>query len=297
MDIRRVEYFIKVAETLSFSRAAAQLHISHQALSKQVQLLEEELGAKLLERSTTRVALTEVGSKVYDVFKPLMRELRYGYAEVLDFIGQKNRFLRVGYFNGLSYARAIAPVLRWLERREPELRVNMLATDLGMTGVLLEEDSIDLAIFPTFEEQCRWKSIVCFPVCRGPSYIIVSEQHPWYRKEGVTREELAQGTMLIYESRPVPGSQLPLSELEVARQVPAHNFDTYMDILRRGEAFGVVGETYSRREGEYRLLPLPESCRHPSYVVAAFKCLHPLRHVMNALRDLDSEAAGLAAPL
>ena len=48
MDIRRVEYFIKVAETLNFSEAAKQLHISHQALSKQVQILEQEVGVSLL---------------------------------------------------------------------------------------------------------------------------------------------------------------------------------------------------------------------------------------------------------
>ena len=69
MDIRRIEYFLAVADTLSFTKAAAQLHISHQALSRQIQLLESELGGKLLERSTTHVALTEAGEKLSETFR------------------------------------------------------------------------------------------------------------------------------------------------------------------------------------------------------------------------------------
>ena len=51
MDIRKIAYFLKVAETLNFNAAAQELHISHQALSKQIKQLEEEVGEKLLERS------------------------------------------------------------------------------------------------------------------------------------------------------------------------------------------------------------------------------------------------------
>ena len=58
MDIRKIEYFIRLAEILNFSKAAEQLHISHQALSRQMQQLEEELGAKLFERTTACLLYT-----------------------------------------------------------------------------------------------------------------------------------------------------------------------------------------------------------------------------------------------
>ena len=288
MDIRRIGYFIEVAELLNFSRAAERLHISHQALSKQIQLLEQELGAKLMERSTTRVSLTEVGNRVYETFKPLLRELDYGYQEVLDFIDQKRSTLRVGYFNGLSYSRMIQPVLRWLEERAPQLQISLLATDMDMVRTLLERDSIDLALFTSFKES-EQKNVIYFPIYHSPLYIIVSQQHPWYQQETVTVADLEQGELLAYINRPTSGDQAMLPDLRVKRRILVHNFDTYMGILRRGEVFGIIGDTYSRREGNYRLFPVPEPYHSESLVVAAYKRLHPLRHLLKTLGQLRLE--------
>ena len=52
MEFRRIEYFLVLAEKLNYAKAANELCISSQALTKQIQLLEEELGTKLFERTT-----------------------------------------------------------------------------------------------------------------------------------------------------------------------------------------------------------------------------------------------------
>ena len=61
MLARHIHYFLAVAEHLSFTKAAAELHVSQPALSQQVKLLEESLGAQLFDRSgrTTRLTDTE----------------------------------------------------------------------------------------------------------------------------------------------------------------------------------------------------------------------------------------------
>jgi LysR family nitrogen assimilation transcriptional regulator len=62
MDLTRLRYFVAVAEAGSFSRAAAALHMSQPALSRQVLLLEEELGQRLLERTGRGAQATESGA-------------------------------------------------------------------------------------------------------------------------------------------------------------------------------------------------------------------------------------------
>ena len=61
MELRHLRYFVAVAEELSFTRAAAVLHVAQSAVSAQVRLLEDSVGVTLLERSSRRVELTGAG--------------------------------------------------------------------------------------------------------------------------------------------------------------------------------------------------------------------------------------------
>ncbi len=66
MDTRTLTVFLSVADTLSFSRSSALLHLSVSAVSRTVARLEEEVGQRLLERDRRRVRLTPAGRDVRD---------------------------------------------------------------------------------------------------------------------------------------------------------------------------------------------------------------------------------------
>jgi DNA-binding transcriptional LysR family regulator len=62
MELRHLRYFVAVAESLNFTKAAVRLHLAQPSLTRQIQNLEEEIGVRLLERSKKHVALTEEGT-------------------------------------------------------------------------------------------------------------------------------------------------------------------------------------------------------------------------------------------
>jgi DNA-binding transcriptional LysR family regulator len=66
MQLRHLRYFAAVAEELHFQRAAERLHVAQPAVSEQVRKLEEELGARLLDRTHRRVSLTDAGSAMLE---------------------------------------------------------------------------------------------------------------------------------------------------------------------------------------------------------------------------------------
>lgn len=74
LDLRKLRYFIAVAEELNFGRAAARLHIAQPVLSRQIRALETELGVTLLNRDSRGATLTPAGSRLLDGARFLLAE-------------------------------------------------------------------------------------------------------------------------------------------------------------------------------------------------------------------------------
>ena len=66
VSLKRIKYFVTVARSNHFGRAAKELHVSQPPLSQQIRLLERELGVDLFVRTTRRVELTEAGRVLYE---------------------------------------------------------------------------------------------------------------------------------------------------------------------------------------------------------------------------------------
>ena len=80
MDIRKLRYFITVAEELHFHRAAEKLNMTQPPLSQQIQNLEDELGVKLLERTRKMVRLTPAGAVFLEQARLIMAQLESIYS-------------------------------------------------------------------------------------------------------------------------------------------------------------------------------------------------------------------------
>ena len=77
LDLRKIRYFVTVAERLSFVRSAAELHLTQPALSRQIQSLEHDLGVVLFVRDRRGTALTDPGRQLLEDARPLLASAPY----------------------------------------------------------------------------------------------------------------------------------------------------------------------------------------------------------------------------
>ena len=140
--INAVQLFVRVVETSSFSKAAAELGITQPTATKAIAATEDRLGVRLLHRSTRGVTPTEVGALFYDKCKLIERAI--DEAENLATRGQRSVGGQLRISTSVAFGRRVlvALVLRYM-RANPEVTI-----DIGFDDryVNLVEQGVDLAI-------------------------------------------------------------------------------------------------------------------------------------------------------
>lgn len=137
-----IAVFVKVVDTGSFTRAATELELSKAAVSKYVGRLEQRLGARLLQRTTRRLTLTEAGEALYRRSALALAELQGAEHDVAQLTGAPRGVLRVSaplYFGTVS----LAPRLREFQRRYPEITLHL---ELDDRRVDLVRERFDVAV-------------------------------------------------------------------------------------------------------------------------------------------------------
>jgi LysR family nitrogen assimilation transcriptional regulator len=145
MTIRQLQYFLRIAELRSFSRAAAYLHVAQPALGLQIRKLEEELGVKLLNRHSRGVIPTEAGLLLRDHAQIILRQVDRAKLSVGDLAGPPRGRIAVGLTPTLNLILATQLVERC---RRDFPNVSLAIVD-GMSEDLMEwveNDRLDLAL-------------------------------------------------------------------------------------------------------------------------------------------------------
>jgi DNA-binding transcriptional LysR family regulator len=138
MDLRRIRYFIVLSEELHFGRAAQRLNIAQPPLSQQIRVLEEELGARLFERSNRRVELTAAGKALLPEARALSAQAER--TEEVARRAQRGELgeLRVGFTGSAAFSAVIPQLIYEYRRRSPGvyLRLEELTTQQQLTAML-----------------------------------------------------------------------------------------------------------------------------------------------------------------
>jgi len=187
MELNQIRYFLEVCDTLNFTRAAEQCHVSQPALTRSVKKLEDELGGELFRRERSRTHLTDLGHKM----RPLLRQSldgalaakaraeRYGQGEATT--------LKLGISATIDI-RILLPAFQELSRSMPGLELHLIRKPSADIMQQLEDGEIELCVSAV--EDVTWQRIDQWPLYTEDFVLLAGAGHPLGSASAIALKQL-----------------------------------------------------------------------------------------------------------
>ncbi|SVB01961.1 uncharacterized protein METZ01_LOCUS154815 [marine metagenome] len=195
MDLRQLEMFQAIVESGSFTKAGQRLHVSQSAISRQINLLEEELGVQVLMRSNKRVFLTEAGKTLLKHCYRIFRDIEEAVLAVSqnEMVGRGT--LRVG--GGMSVCSFLLPqILREYKTLYPNIALTVTTGTSEPTILKIRNNEVDVGVLTLPVES---QDLEVTSVFREEMVVVTSQNHPLSKKTEVTPEEIASMPLILFE--------------------------------------------------------------------------------------------------
>jgi DNA-binding transcriptional LysR family regulator len=198
VDLRQLEIVRMVAETGSFTAASRRLHVSQSAVSRQILLLEAELGEPLFLRLGRRVRITGAGDSLLQLSRRVLTDIRDTTIAIVDH--QKTLKGTLQLAGGMTVCLHVFPaLLKEFRRKHPEVDVKLLT---GGTPYLLERlraGAVDVALLTLPVEGA---DLVQVPVMREELLLVMHPSHALARRRRLSARDLNGQPLVLFE----PGS-------------------------------------------------------------------------------------------
>lgn len=193
MELRQLNYFIKAAELLHFTDAAAASFVTQSTLSQQIKQLEDELGALLFDRIGKHVQLTEAGQVFLDHAQQILLSVKKSKQAIFELNNLVNGELRIGVT--YAFSSLILPALIPFTQKYPGILIHVeygIALDLEPK---LKTGELDFIL--AFHEHSNNDGLEVQELFSSRIKMVVSKKSPLAKLSKISLKELAQQEMIL----------------------------------------------------------------------------------------------------
>src|SRR3984893_606327 len=196
MDLRQLEILQAIAETGSFTACGRKLHVSQSAISRQILLLEEELGEPLFLRVGRPVCMTPAAESLVQLGQRVFQDVRDTVGKITDRTGELRGTLRLS--GGMTVCLYVfPPLLKHLRRVHPQLDMRLRVATAGRSVEEIRAGRIDVGLLTLPVEE---SDLVTVPALREEPLLMTTTTHPLARRRVVSAQDLAEQPFVLFES-------------------------------------------------------------------------------------------------
>jgi len=196
IELRHLRYFVAVAEELHFGRAAARLNISQPPLSQQIQILEQQIGARLLARTNRSVSLTAAGRQFLIDSRQILSQVEDAAARAERLHLGESGELRLGFTSSAPFIKAVSDTLSQFRQRYGDVHIQTREINTREQIAPLNDGILDLGLMRNtlLPESLAWQ-----PILREPLLAMIHRDHPLAQREGVSLAALAAEPFVFFD--------------------------------------------------------------------------------------------------
>ncbi|MDE3195110.1 MAG: LysR family transcriptional regulator [Acidobacteriota bacterium] len=218
MEIRQLRYFLAVAEDLHFTCAAERLHVAQPALSLQIRQLEEEIGAKLLERTNRRVALTAAGEAFRARAALVVEQANRALVEASQIGRGEAGVVSIGFVSS-AVCGVLPEILRRFRESVPAAGVELDELEPSEQLERIRQYRLDIGLMHAVLHEREFDSVT---IARDRLVAAIPEKHPCARRRRIALRDLAGDAFFIPKQHAHSGfHELVLAACDGAGFTPA----------------------------------------------------------------------------
>lgn len=195
LELRQLQYFVKVAKKQHVTRAAEELHVAQSAVSRQIHQLEKELGADLFVQKGRNVQLTPIGKLFLKKVEAILADLDRAVMEVQELVDPTSGEIRLGFPHSLG-ANMVPNIVSRFRKDHPNVRFRFKQDKFQSLIDAVTRGEIDLALISPFPEKNPY--VDGEEVWREELLAIMPPNHPMASAETIRLEQLKSEPFVIF---------------------------------------------------------------------------------------------------
>ncbi|NHA06434.1 LysR family transcriptional regulator [Mucilaginibacter sp. HC2] len=242
MELRQLQYFVKAAETMNFTEAAAAVFITQSTLSQQIKQLEEELGMLLFDRIGKHVRITEAGHVFLTHARKILMDVQKGKQAIAELNNAATGELNVGV--SYAFTSSLFPVLAPFSTKYPGIKIFITSDNHVELEKKLRLAELDLIV--AYHNESDDEDLEMQPLFSSSIVMVVAKNNPLAQLKSVNLKQLSELELILpgkgFSSRTFINELFYKNKMSPNIKIELNDVHSLLSLVQDGEWATILNE-------------------------------------------------------